>query len=727
MNNNKKVCIITPDIVGPIKNGGIGTHCFYLGKFLSQEMLYDVTILHTGPIENESIQFWRGHYRSNFNIQYIHESELLPIFNGECYGGRLFLVRSQKVYNWLKEQNFDSCHFQEWQANGFVSIQAKRTGQAFFNTTLTCTAHSSSEWIREGMQQFPPNKLDDMLLDYMERYCQENADYSLSPSQYMFDWMQSHGWEMSKKSLVLPYLLDLDHTITEASSKLAKKCFDRQHIIFFGRLEVRKGFDIFVQALNILAIKLKNRDRKIKITFLGKNGQTSCGSPINSLNQYLKENIGAYEITFETQMSHFDALNFLKSHPSALVVIPSLLDNFPYVCLECAVLGLNVIASNVGGIPEIICDEACLFSPTPQDLARKLEECINFGVSSTNSFAYSPQKAKSLWQKFFEMIDNSSGIGNIYHFPDSVNQNPKVSVCVPHYNYGKYLPDLLLSLERQTYNNFEVIVVDDGSTDEASLEVFSKMEEQYKEKNWKFIRKTNGGIGNTRNFAASKSTGEYIVFMDADNAAEPDMIQKMVKGITISNCDCLTCYFRAVDESLSIFSRVYAYAYCPVGACVEAGVYENVFGDANFIIKKDSFFSIGGFKEDRDTSWEDWEFLARLTIAGYKLDVIPDFLFLYRYTPKGFSRVTSHYKNHNRVLRAYFENMSFWNRRLILSSIPTVPLNTLNTSNFRAVSFYSLKTLIKAIAWKVLRKFSNTLNVPQGIRQRIKKILRVSI
>ena len=102
---------------------------------------------------------------------------------------------------------------------------------------------------------------------------------------------------------------------------------------------------------------------------------------------------------------------------------------------------------------------------------------------------------------------------------------------------------------------------------------------------------------------------------------------------------------------------------------MEAGAYENVFGDANFIIRKDSFISVGGFKEDRGTSYEDWDFLARLAIAGYQIDVIPDFLFLYRHTEDGFSRTTSTYQNHNRVLKAYFEATPIWNKRLISNSV----------------------------------------------------------
>ncbi|WP_241509775.1 glycosyltransferase family A protein, partial [Brachyspira hyodysenteriae] len=66
------------------------------------------------------------------------------------------------------------------------------------------------------------------------------------------------------------------------------------------------------------------------------------------------------------------------------------------------------------------------------------------------------------------------------------------------------------------------------------------MEKIYVNKHWSFIKQSNSGLGKTRNVAASKAKGRYLVFMDSDNVAKSDMLEKMVKAIMLSDIDCLT-------------------------------------------------------------------------------------------------------------------------------------------------------------------------------------------
>ncbi|MCL5126068.1 MAG: glycosyltransferase [Deltaproteobacteria bacterium] len=209
---------------------------------------------------------------------------------------------------------------------------------------------------------------------------------------------------------------------------------------------------------------------------------------------------------------------------------------------------------------------------------------------------------------------------------------PLVSICVAHFNDGNNLIHLLKSIEQSDYENFEVIVVDDGSTDIESLRIIETLESEYASESWRFILKEeNESIGPTRNFAVTQARGELIIFMDSDNLATKTMISDFVRGMLKSGVDCLTCgMIQFKGEGGSPDSAIFIGQWLPLGACLELGFTDNVFGDANFCIKKSVFKALGGFCGIRGHVADDWEFLARLVLKGFSLDVIPKGLFLYR-------------------------------------------------------------------------------------------------
>ena len=107
--------------------------------------------------------------------------------------------------------------------------------------------------------------------------------------------------------------------------------------------------------------------------------------------------------------------------------------------------------------------------------------------------------------------------------------NPLVSVIVPVYNTGEYLEKCLKSIINQTYHNIEVIIVDDGSTDESTISLCKSFMNQYE--NVKVYRKENGGSADARNYGVSHSRGEYVAFVDSDDFIEPDMYLELVRDV----------------------------------------------------------------------------------------------------------------------------------------------------------------------------------------------------
>ncbi len=118
---------------------------------------------------------------------------------------------------------------------------------------------------------------------------------------------------------------------------------------------------------------------------------------------------------------------------------------------------------------------------------------------------------------------------------------PKVSVIVPVYNVEKYLIKSLDSLVNQTLEDIEIIVVNDGSTDN-SKKIIEVYKEKYQDK-IKYLEKPNGGLSDARNFGIPHATGEYIAFLDSDDYVELDTYEKMYNKAKEENADMVECDF----------------------------------------------------------------------------------------------------------------------------------------------------------------------------------------
>ena len=114
-----------------------------------------------------------------------------------------------------------------------------------------------------------------------------------------------------------------------------------------------------------------------------------------------------------------------------------------------------------------------------------------------------------------------------------VNSDYKVSVIVPVYNVEQYLSDCLESICRQTLKGIEIIVVNDGSTDN-SLSIIKSFQQKYS--NIKLINKKNGGLSSARNAGIDMAVGEYLFFVDSDDFITPDYVATLYGLCEKYNC-----------------------------------------------------------------------------------------------------------------------------------------------------------------------------------------------
>lgn len=112
--------------------------------------------------------------------------------------------------------------------------------------------------------------------------------------------------------------------------------------------------------------------------------------------------------------------------------------------------------------------------------------------------------------------------------------NPLVSIIVPIYNVEKYLKECLISIQNQSYTNFEVICINDGTKDH-SVEIFN--ETVGNDRRFILFNQKNGGISQVRNLGLDLAQGELITFVDSDDTIEIDYLKELVSGITEHHCD----------------------------------------------------------------------------------------------------------------------------------------------------------------------------------------------
>ena len=118
-----------------------------------------------------------------------------------------------------------------------------------------------------------------------------------------------------------------------------------------------------------------------------------------------------------------------------------------------------------------------------------------------------------------------------------ISGNPKVSIIVPVYNGEKVLKRCIESILKQTYTNFELIIINDGSKDK-SIDIINEYKE--KDNRIKVIDNENKGVSITRNMGIEASNGVYIQFIDCDDHIEKDMLKEMIEAIEISDADLIT-------------------------------------------------------------------------------------------------------------------------------------------------------------------------------------------
>ncbi|OWK97107.1 hypothetical protein AP75_13000 [Kaistella haifensis DSM 19056] len=136
--------------------------------------------------------------------------------------------------------------------------------------------------------------------------------------------------------------------------------------------------------------------------------------------------------------------------------------------------------------------------------------------------------------------------------PEKNKAQPLISVIVPCYNVDPYIAECLESLLAQTYPNFEVIIVDDGSTD-ATRDCIQPF---LKDKRFKLFNQPNAGLSAARNTGLEAVQGEYIAFLDSDDMLHPEFLRLHLKALTENDADISFCGIKRFESCTDISTEL---------------------------------------------------------------------------------------------------------------------------------------------------------------------------
>jgi len=268
--------------------------------------------------------------------------------------------------------------------------------------------------------------------------------------------------------------------------------------------------------------------------------------------------------------------------------------------------------------------------------------------------------------------------------------NKKISIVIPAYNVENYIDKCLGSVTSQTYTNLEIIVVNDGSTDNTH----SIIKKYISDKRIVYINQKNSGVSAARNAGIDASTGELIAFVDSDDYVEPDMYELLYTSMTETSADMAVCNYNLVYDNrvenqyskmskraVDIQSDIYGYfaTHC-ARPQPNNYIWTRLYKTA---IIKNSGIRFEDFKLGDDTLF-NFKLLPNLNKASF----IPNGLYNY-YQRINSNVYTAAYK-HNlaKVYADAFDSLeNYWRENNFTEWISVLPIHA--ATRLRSVFFYS--------------------------------------
>ncbi len=222
------------------------------------------------------------------------------------------------------------------------------------------------------------------------------------------------------------------------------------------------------------------------------------------------------------------------------------------------------------------------------------------------------------WLHFFPTLAKRRAIqrlGASYSNTLLTEQTERISVVIPCYNYASYVPEAIESALNQTLRAYEIIVINDGSTDN-SLEAIRHFQDRVT-----VIDQENKGLIKTKNVGLEHAKGDWIIYLDADDIMQPDLLERLYHDARMTNSEVAYSAMEFIGNESGIFwSRPFS------RRSLRKGNYIN----NSALMRRAALEKAGGYKQAMVYGFEDWELYLSLAEQGARFRYVEEPLLLYR-------------------------------------------------------------------------------------------------
>ena len=643
-----RVCLVTEELSSGKGGGGIGGAFHELALALRRAG-HSVDLIYLPPELSNAPPQTLVNYYADHGIRVVDVNIDRFVWAPYSYDKRSYALFRHLV---AVEDPYDFIHFHDYKGLGFCTLTAKSQRLGFADTTLVVQLHGPTRWTLQA-NDHPFTDESHLQIDFMERECIARADLLVSPSRYMLTWLKQNEWTTPPPDRVRVIQNICSHLgMILGPHRTHPQPVPCTELVFFGRHEERKGIALFCDALDLIAGDLA--DANIQLTFLG--GFCFVGGEASALYLARRSRNWRFPMQLLPDCDRIAACRAITANDRSVVVIPSRVENSPYTVMEAAIARKPLIASASGGVSELLeptLADALTCEMDRDALAARILTAIRKGLPAAK-LAVPPEKTERQWLD----LHTTPAIGkSIAKRPTATRTPPKVVAAITHFERPAKLHDAVLSLAAQLYPNLEIVIVDDGSREPTSLQLLDRLQPLLNKLKVRLLRQPNRYLGAARNHAIAETQSDYILFLDDDDIAFPNLVQTLVAAAEATGAAMVNCLQLYMQEARR--GEAYPFpdhfqekvSYVPTGGPLSIAPLDNCFGGSTILLRRSAITQLGGYSEDYGVGHEDYELYARALQAGLRIEICPLPLVLYEVGRPSMLTTTSRPRNWNRVAR----------------------------------------------------------------------------